>query len=209
VPTPERARSEARERLLATAGALFYREGIRSVGVDRILTEAPSTRATFYRHFPSKDDLIVAYLGGVDAGIRAEVRAAVEGAPSAADAVRAVGATVADALGRPGFLGCALLRAAAEFPHADDPIHRAVAEHRAWFAATMTDLFARAFGAEPGRPRPGHAAQHFVMLRDGAMAAAHIDHAEDIGPVFLRGVEGLLSVLHVGPDGDPRPRWPA
>jgi hypothetical protein len=48
------------------------------------------------------------------------------------------------------------------------------------------------------------------MLRDGAMAAAHIDRAEDIGPIFLRGVEGLLSVLHADPDDAerPRPRWP-
>ncbi|WP_051342583.1 TetR/AcrR family transcriptional regulator [Pseudonocardia spinosispora] len=210
-PQGSAGRSEARERLLATASRLFYREGIRSVGVERILAEAPATRATFYRHYPSRDDLVLAYLGSVDTQLRAQVRAAIDAVASAADAVRAVGATVADALGTPGFLGCALLRAAAEFPHSDDPVHRVVAEHRAWFATTMTGLFAQVYGSEPGRPRVDHAAQHFVMLRDGAMSAAHIDHAEDIAMVFQRGVEGLLAVLHTGPDhgAGPQPRWPS
>ena len=62
--------SAARERLLRTASELFYREGIHSVGVDRIIAEAGVTRATFYRHFPSKEDLVEAYLGVEDATIR-------------------------------------------------------------------------------------------------------------------------------------------
>ena len=57
-------RSEARERLLATASQLFYTEGINSVGVDRIVSESHVTLATFYRHFPGKQDLVVAYLQG-------------------------------------------------------------------------------------------------------------------------------------------------
>ena len=56
--------SAARSRILATADRLFYAEGIRAVGVDRVVSEAKVTRATFYRHFPSKDHLITAYLAG-------------------------------------------------------------------------------------------------------------------------------------------------
>ena len=67
--TPSGA-SAARERLLRTASDLFYREGIHAVGVDRIIAEAGVTRATFYRHFPSKEDLVEAYLGVEDATIR-------------------------------------------------------------------------------------------------------------------------------------------
>ena len=55
-------RSEPRERLLATASDLFYAEGINSVGVNRIVSAGNVTLATFYRHFPSKQDLVVAYL---------------------------------------------------------------------------------------------------------------------------------------------------
>ena len=55
-------RSEARERLLATASELFYTEGINSIGVNRIVSGSHVTLATFYRHFPSKEALVVAYL---------------------------------------------------------------------------------------------------------------------------------------------------
>ena len=69
--------SEARTRLLKTASQVFYAEGIHSVGVDRIVAEAQVTRATFYRHFPSKETLVVAYLTEVDRAVRSQVDAAV------------------------------------------------------------------------------------------------------------------------------------
>lgn len=189
-------RSEARERLLATASGLFYREGIRAVGVERILTEAPATRATFYRHFPSKEDLVVAYLRGVDAHIRAVVDAAVETAPSPADALRAIGDAVADDLARPEFRGCAFLKAAAEFPDPRDPVRQAVLDHRAWYLTTLTEQFTLVFGTSPRRGKPEHAARHFVMMRDGVMTGASLDGADSVGAAFRRGVEGLLTVLH-------------
>ena len=189
-------RSEARERLLSTAGGLFYREGIRAVGVERILTEAPATRATFYRHFPSKDDLVLAYLRGVDAHTRAVVQGAVETASSPADAVRAIGTAVADDLARPEFRGCAFLKAAAEYPDPHDPVRQVVLEHRAWYVTTLTDLFTQVFGTSPRRGRPEHAAQHFVMMRDGVMTGADLDGVDNAGAAFHRGVEGLLTVLH-------------
>jgi AcrR family transcriptional regulator len=63
-PPPAKKRSEARERLLAAASRLFYAGGITSVGIERIIKEGQVTLATFYRHFPSKVDLVVAYLNG-------------------------------------------------------------------------------------------------------------------------------------------------
>jgi AcrR family transcriptional regulator len=191
-----RGRSEARERLLSTASALFYREGIRAVGVERILAEAPATRATFYRHFPSKEDLVLAYLHGVDAHTRAAVQAAIETAPSPADALRAIGTAVADDLARPEFRGCAFLKAAAEYPDPDDPVRQAILDHRAWYVTTLTELFAQVFGTSPRRPKPEHAARHFVMMRDGAMTGAHLDGVDSVRAAFHRGVEGLLTVLH-------------
>ncbi|NMO89512.1 TetR/AcrR family transcriptional regulator [Actinomycetospora sp. TBRC 11914] len=187
--------SGARERLLTTASELFYRDGIRAVGVERILAEAPATRATFYRHFPSKEDLVVAYLRGVDATTRADVQAVTEAASSPADAVRAVGAALVDGLSSPGFHGCAFLKAAAEYPGPDDPVRRAVVEHRAWYLATLTDLFAQVVGSEES-PEPPRAAAHFLMMRDGAMSGAHLDGPEHVGEAFRRGVEGLLTAVH-------------
>src|ERR1019366_3418441 len=59
-------RGEARERILDTAFRLFYAHGVRGVGVDTIVASSGVAKATFYKHFPSKDDLAVAYLDRVD-----------------------------------------------------------------------------------------------------------------------------------------------
>jgi len=55
-------RSSARERILHTAHELFYRDGVRATGIDRVIAESGVTKVTFYRHFPSKNDLVRAYL---------------------------------------------------------------------------------------------------------------------------------------------------
>lgn len=206
-PSEQQGRSPARERLLATASQLFYSEGIRSVGVERILAEVPTTRATFYRHFPSKEDLVLAYLRGADAQVRAGVQAADDAATSPAEALRALGSALAEDLVRPGFRGCAFLNAAAEFSDPDDPVRRAVIEHRGWYTAAVTDLFARVYrSSSDTRPDPEQAARHFLVLRDGAMSGAHLGDAAHVGATFQRALEGLLLVVYQAPpDPDAQP----
>jgi AcrR family transcriptional regulator len=184
--------SEARERLLNTATRIFYAEGIHSVGIDRITAEAKVTRATLYRHFVGKEDLVLAYLDRADRMMRGQADAAQAGGRSAVDKVRAVARSIADGIQSPGFRGCAFLNAAAEYPDPAHPVHQAVLAHREWFLATVTDLLAQATDA-PADP----AARHLVMLRDGAMAAGCLFDPELICETFLRGVDGLLRV-HVG-----------
>lgn len=180
--------SEARARLLATASELFYAEGIHAVGIDRIISTAGVTRATLYRHFPGKDDLVVAYLTQADHAIRARTDAAIAAGASADDIIRAIGQAIADDLHRPGFRGCAFLNAAAEYPDPAHPVHRAVLAHRQWLLDTVTELF-----SQTGKPDPEPAGRHFVMLRDGAMAAGCLTDPAPISETFLRGVEGLLT----------------
>lgn len=180
--------SEARNRLLGTATGLFYAEGLHAVGVDRIIAEAQVTRATLYRHFPSKDDLIVAYLNQADEAIRAGVNAARREDASPNDIIRAVGRSITGDIQRPGFRGCAFLNAAAEYPDPAHPVHQAVLRHRQWLLAMMTELFTNI-----GRIDPEPAARHFIMLRDGAMAAGCLSDPRPICETFLRGIEGLLT----------------
>ncbi|GAB2686747.1 TetR/AcrR family transcriptional regulator [Kribbella swartbergensis] len=180
--------SEARARLLETATGLFYAEGLHAVGIDRVIAEAQVTRATLYRHFPSKDDLIVAYLTQADEAIRAQVDAARTQAASPDDTIRTVGRSIADDIQRAGFRGCAFLNAAAEYPDPGHPVHQAVLRHRQWFLETLTELF-----SGTGKIDPEPAARHFVMLRDGAMAAGCLTDPKPICETFLRGIEGLLN----------------
>ncbi|WP_221353269.1 TetR/AcrR family transcriptional regulator [Streptomyces beigongshangae] len=183
--------SEARARLLTTATRIFYAEGIHSVGVDRITAEAKVTRATLYRHFSGKEELVLAYLDQADQGIRGQVAAALAGDGSAADRVRAVARAITEGIRSPGFRGCAFLNAVAEYHDPAHPVHRAVLAHREWFLNTVTDLLART-GGEPGEESADADARHFVMLRDGAMAAGCLFDPELVSDTFLRGVEGIL-----------------
>jgi AcrR family transcriptional regulator len=179
--------SEARARLLRTASELFYAEGIHAVGVDRVIAAAPVTRATLYRHFPGKDDLVVAYLTQADEAIRGRLDSARRPDASPDDVLRDVGRSIAEDIQSPGFRGCAFLNAAAEYPDPDHPVHRAVLRHREWFLAVLTELF-----ANTGKPDAEPAARHFVMLRDGAMSAGCLTDPDPVVETFLRGIDGLL-----------------
>src|ERR1044072_8337022 len=114
--TREARPSEARQRLVTPAIHIFYADGIHSVGVDRIIAEAKVTRATFYRHFPSKDDLVVAYLHEVHQLERGAVTAALAAHATAAESLLAIADGIAANIQSGGFRGCAFLNAAAEFP---------------------------------------------------------------------------------------------
>ncbi|WP_155373091.1 TetR/AcrR family transcriptional regulator [Catellatospora vulcania] len=161
--------SAARERLLAAAAQVFYAEGIHAVGVDRVIEQAQVTRATFYRHFPGKDDLVRAYVEHADAAIRARLEAALA---ITGDPVALLGLLV-DGIGEdicaPGFRGCPFINAAAEFPDPAHPVHQAVVAHRAWFRAALVQLLTTMAYADPQL-----GADTLVMLRDGAMVAGYL-----------------------------------
>ncbi|MBQ0883470.1 TetR/AcrR family transcriptional regulator [Streptomyces sp. RM72] len=190
-----RPASAARARLLGTATKIFYAEGIHSVGIDRITAEAQVTRATLYRHFAGKEDLVLAYLDQADQGIRGQVAAAVGSTPSAAGQVRAVARSIVEGIRSPGFRGCAFLNAVAEYPDPAHPVHRAVLAHRQWFLDTVTELLARvgdSNGDSDSDVTADAAGRHLVMLRDGAMAAGCLFDPELVSETFLHGVEGVL-----------------
>jgi AcrR family transcriptional regulator len=181
--------SEARLRLLTTATRIFYAEGIHSVGVDRLIAEAKVTRATFYRHFPGKEDLVLSYLREVHKMERATVETAIADNLSPVDALLAIAGSIAQGIQSPGFRGCAFLNAAAEYPATDEPIHQEIIAHRQWFLDTLTTMMSQVH-----RETADSAARHFVMLRDGAMAAGCLFDSTLVADTFLRGIEGLLRI---------------
>ncbi|MGH8963076.1 MAG: TetR/AcrR family transcriptional regulator [Jatrophihabitantaceae bacterium] len=177
-----------RERLLATARRLFYTEGIHAVPVDRLVTEAGVTRATFYRHFPAKEDLVEAYLRTTDADLRAGVAKALDQAnpqQSAAALLDLIGKVTCSA----GFRGCHFINASAEYPNPDDPVRAAVAEHRAWFQDTVTRLAEQA-----GHPDPKYAGRVLVLLHDGALSAAELDDPKQVRKTVIRAGRELLGL---------------
>jgi AcrR family transcriptional regulator len=92
----ETASPAPRTRILDSASEAFYRRGIAAVGVDAIVADAGVAKSTLYRHFPSKDDLIVAFLRRRDERWRAWLRTEVERHPGPAARARAVAAAILD-----------------------------------------------------------------------------------------------------------------
>ncbi|MGH3417768.1 MAG: TetR/AcrR family transcriptional regulator [Actinocrinis sp.] len=175
-----------RDRLLETARRLFYTQGIHTVPVDRLVTEAGVTRATFYRHFPAKEDLVEAYLRATDADLRGAVGKALDRG-TAQDAAAALLELIGQVTCSAGFRGCHFINASAEYPDAADPIRVAVAEHRAWFQDTVTRLAERA-----GHPDPDYAGRVLVLLHDGALSAAELDDPLQVRETVIRAGRELL-----------------
>ncbi|MFS0699367.1 TetR/AcrR family transcriptional regulator [Cellulomonas sp. 179-A 4D5 NHS] len=186
-PAPERT-SAARERLLRTASRLFYTEGIHAVGVERIVAEAQVTRATFYRHFPGKEELVVAYLRAQDAEVRARLGAEPQDPREAATLLRAMVEGMGGEICRTGFRGCPFINAAAEYPDPAHPVHVAVVEHRAWLETVARHALERS-----GHPDAEGAARTFMMLRDGAMVAGYLDDPRRASEGLRAAVETLVA----------------
>ncbi|WP_345752146.1 TetR/AcrR family transcriptional regulator [Microbacterium rhizophilus] len=173
--------SPARDRLLDAATRLFYAEGIHSVGVDRVIEEAGVTRATLYKHFAGKENLVLAYLRGEDQVIRDMF----DGAFAQTDdpqrllelAVEGVAADVRERHTR----GCPFINAAAEFPDAAGPVRTLIDEHRSWFRGTLEQV---ARGA--GLREPEEVAASLVLLRDAALVGGYLDGRDRAADAFAR-----------------------
>jgi len=168
-PPPARA-SAARERILDTAFRLFYAKGIRAVGVDLIIAESDVAKATFYKHFPAKDDLVVAYLDKVDGVWTGQLKAAADAAgPDPADQLVGLFDALTAACRREGYRGCAFINAAAEtLP--GTPVHDRTVAHKAAVLAWVRDLSERA-----GARAPDVLARSLTLLLDGGLASGALD----------------------------------
>jgi AcrR family transcriptional regulator len=161
----------AKLRILLTADELFYDDGIRSVGVDRLIATANVTKATFYKHYGSKDRVITAYVGYRHRQVAEAFAqlAATSNTPTAT--LTALRDSILDEIAAPSFRGCPFINAAAEFSEAQHPVRVAVRDHREWYG-TVLERLTRALG----HPMPGNAADDLVLAR---VPAAHRPVAGD------------------------------
>ena len=124
------APSPARQRILDTAFRLFYARGLRAVGVDLLIAESGVAKATFYKYFPGKDDLVLAYLDRVDEVWTGQLQAAAAAAgDDPADQLVGLFDALGTACRREGYRGCAFLNAAAESTPGT-PVHERTVAHK-------------------------------------------------------------------------------
>lgn len=160
----------ARQRILDTAFRLFYAHGPRGVGVDTVIAESGVAKATLYKHFPRKDDLVLAYLDRVDDAWFGQLRAAARAAgDDPRDQLVGMFDALASASRREGFHGCAFINTAAESPTGSD-VHTRTVEHKTVVRAWITDL-ARRSGAHDA----DQLARQLTVLIDGGLASGVLD----------------------------------
>lgn len=167
---PTTPSSAARDRILDTASRLFYARGLRAVGVDTIIAESGVAKATFYKHFPAKDDLIAAYLDRVDAVWTGQLHAAAEAAgPAPADQLVGIFGALESACRRDGYRGCGFINAAAESAPGTAAHDRTVA-HKQNVLAWLREL-----AADAGAAHPEGLARSLALLLDGALSTGALD----------------------------------
>ena len=163
---PKSATLSGRERILAVADELFYREGIRAVGVDTIIERAGVAKMTLYYHFASKDELVVAYLGERNRRFWTWFEKSIGDAGSPRAQLDALFAALARSVARPAFRGCPFLNLATELPDPGHPGRAVVEAHK---RAVLDRLRELAEGA--GARDPECLASQLLLLMEGAAAS--------------------------------------
>ena len=164
-----RTKPSARERLLAAANELFYREGVHTVGIDRVIEQAGVAKASLYNTFGSKDELVRAYLDGRYAEMAGHITRALGRYRTPRDRLLGVFDAQGELFAQPGFRGCAFVSASAESP--GDVVETAAAEYRGWVRGLFTGL-----AREAGAADPEGLARQLHLLYDGASLSARMDH---------------------------------
>lgn len=195
-PARDGGQSPVASRIVEAATVRFYTEGIRAVSADAVIADAGVTKATFYRHFPTKDDLVVAYLTVVAEREDARLDAwCAEHPDDPGEVLRIYARAVGVQACTPGFHGCPFVNAAAEYPDPEHPVRRVVTAHRRRLVGTAAALLGRL-----GVPQPDAAALQLAMLRDGAMVAGDVGEPEVVTQALLQAGAAVVRAAREAAD---------
>jgi AcrR family transcriptional regulator len=186
---PGTARRSPRERLLEAAGELFYAEGVQSVGIDRVIERAGVAKASLYKTFGSKEQLVRTYLDERHARIIGRLRAAADAADPKDPVARilAVFDAQAELFDAPGYHGCAFTAAAAEAPRGGQ-VDEATRAYRQDVRELFTELATAA-----GTPDPPLLASQLQLLYDGGSIAANLDRNPSIASPVRAAARTLIA----------------
>ena len=181
--------SDARQRILTTADRLFYAEGINSVGVDRIIAEAGVAKMTLYKHFPSKDDLVLAVLKHREDKITEYFTKSIEQhVKKGKEPLIAFFAALKKWFESPEFRGCIFINTAAEVADPQHPAAVFAAEHKRRFHAYLSDIIQNSVG-DAGKD----IAPAIALIVEGAIVAAVMNRSSDPALVARKAAEKLVS----------------
>ena len=187
--TPSAETSDVRQRILDTASTLFYERGVRAVGVDLVVDASGVAKTSLYRHFRTKDDLIVAFLEREDLefwDLWDEVAARHAGDPVAE--LEAHMRWIGKRLARANYRGCPQINVAAEFAEADHPAREVARQHMQALRKRL-GVLARGLGAV----RPNDLAAQLCVLVNGAFVSASLLTPDEATRVLLASARALVA----------------
>jgi AcrR family transcriptional regulator len=174
-------KSDPRERILEVADRLFYADGVRATGTEKIMSLAEVAKATFYRHFESKDALVLAYLENRDRALWDYLSH-----PIPPKDLREALAKFEQMANRPEIIGCPFLRIASEFPDTTHRYHRRAIEHQNKILDYLTDLL-KPFAIDK------RAAAAILSVIDGAFSIRMLYGNSKVIPILSPAVAVLKS----------------
>lgn len=176
---PPTAASQAHEHLLSAAAELFYREGVRAVGVEAVVERAGVNKMSLYRQFSSKDDLIVAYLKRSHDRFFQRFERSIEKHPGdAAKQLLQYFEDLAERASAKDYRGCPFVNVAAEFPDVSHPARQCVTDNKTKLTARLTELATQA-----GATDPSALANALALLIEGIYAASQT-YGPGCGPIL-------------------------
>ena len=160
-----------RERLTEVAAHRFYRDGFRNVGLDQVLADVGISKTAFYKHFESKDDLVLAALDMKGRWLSSDFRDMVrsQGGDAPLEQLRALFDIVGQVIDSDEFQGCIFVKVAMEFPLPHEPAHVAAARHKRSLEEFVQDLAASAGAADPARM-----AREICMIIEGVYVTRQV-----------------------------------
>lgn len=168
-------RPTKRDELIHKALRVFYRNGFHATGMDRLVAETGISKTSMYKHFRTKEDLILAVLRLRDENFRNWLYRRME---ELADTPEGQLIAMFDALeewfSETEYKGCMFIKASSEYQEASHPIHKQSAEHKRMLEDHILDLTRKSGLREPGR-----LARQLLLLKEGAIVTAHLQHTDN------------------------------
>lgn len=186
--------ADVRSRILDTASSLFYERGVRAVGVDLVVQEAAVAKTSLYRYFPTKDDLIVAFLEREDVEFWAQWDGvAAQHADDPAGELAAHLRWIGERLGRSNYRGCPQINVAAEFAEQDHPSRLVSRRHMLALRGRLKAIAERLKVRQPDR-----LAAQLAVLVNGAFVSSALLSPEEATDVLLGALKALLGGIRLG-----------
>jgi AcrR family transcriptional regulator len=183
MPSFTKMNQPTRDRLVESAIRRFYRDGFRNVGIDQILADVGISKTAFYKHFESKEDLMLAALEMQNCWLQDTFRAMIRqrGGPTAIGQLSALMDVVASIIESDDYQGCIFVNAAMEFPLPHDPAHQLACKNKQAIEGIVSRL-----AEEAGADDPRSLAQELCMIMEGAYVTRQVTGSQQTVDIARR-----------------------